>query len=178
MGGLAGEYLLRKHAWRWACLFLPLAGLMATLQAQAYPSSAHVEWPDHSYRGGWMSAFVWIREHTPKDAVFALDPEYMAIAADDQHGFRAVAERSALADDLKDSGAVSLFPQLADRWKSQVIAQQGWRRFGPADFERLADRYGVDWLVLERGQDTGGLACPYRNDAVSVCRISATQKSR
>jgi hypothetical protein len=38
-----------------------------------------------------------------KAAIFALDPNYMAIAGDDQHGFRAVAERSAIADNLKDS---------------------------------------------------------------------------
>jgi hypothetical protein len=114
---------------------------------------------------------VWIRGHTPKDAIFALDPNYMAIPADDQHGFRALAERSALADNLKDSGAVSLFPQLADEWKSQVAAEQGWQSFKLVDYRRLASRYGVGWLVLARGQGLTGLNCPYRNEAVNVCRL-------
>ena len=173
LGGLAGEYLLKNKTWRWCCFFLPLAAGMWTVQAQAYPFSAHIEWPGASYRSGWVSAFVWIRGHTPKDAIFALDPNYMAIPEDDQHGFRAVAERSVLADNRKDSGAVSLFPQLADEWKEQVTAQEGWRDFGLADYRRIGNRYGVGWLVLESGQRTEGLVCPYRNDAVSVCRVEA-----
>jgi hypothetical protein len=171
LGGLAGDYLLQNRAWRWCCFFLPLAAGMWTVQAQAYLASAHIEWPGATYRSGWVSAFVWIRGHTPKDAIFALDPNYMAIPDDDQHGFRALAERSVLADNLKDSGAVSLFPQLADEWKSQVAAQEGWRSFNLADYGRLASRFGVGWVVLARGQGLAGLVCPYRNAAVSVCRL-------
>jgi len=171
LGGLAGDYLLKNRAWRWCCFFLPLAAGMWTVQAQTYPSSAHIEWPGAGYRSGWVSAFLWIRGHTPKDAIFALDPNYMAIPEDDQHGFRALAERSVLADNLKDSGAVSLFPQLADEWKRQVSAQEGWRDFQPADYRRLASRFGVGWVVLARGQGLTGLVCPYRNEAVSVCRL-------
>jgi len=33
---------------------------------------------------------------------------------EDEHGFRALAERSMLADRVKDSGAVTMFPRLAD----------------------------------------------------------------
>ena len=171
LGGLAGEYVLRNRTWRWCCLFLPLAAGMWTLQVQAYPASPHVEWPGARYPSGWLTAFVWIRGHTPKGAVFALDPDYMALPGDDQHGFRAMAERSAMADNRKDSGAVSLFPQLAADWKKQVSAEAGWQHFGLADYRNLALQYGVDWLVLQRRQDTSGLVCPYRNDAVSVCRF-------
>jgi hypothetical protein len=173
LGGLLGDYLLKDRKWRWCLLFLPLAPAMWTIQAQAYPSSPHIEWPSASYHSGWLSAFIWIRGHTPKDAVFALDPNYMALPEDDQHGFRAVAERSALADNLKDSGPVALFPQLADLWKEQVVAQEGWRNFKLEDFRKLAARYGVGWLVLLRGQVVPGLVCPYQNDAVSVCRFDS-----
>jgi hypothetical protein len=172
LGGLAGEYLLKNRTWRWCCFFLPLAAGMWTVQAQAYPFSAHLEFPGAGYRSGWLSAFVWIRGHTPKDAIFALDPNYMAIPEDDQHGFRALSERSVLADNLKDSGAVSLFPQLADDWKGQVAAQEGWRDFQLADYRKLARGYGVGWVVLRRGQVLTGLDCPYHNDAVSVCRFA------
>jgi hypothetical protein len=177
LGGLIGDYLLRNKTWRWCCLFLPLGAVMWTIQAQAYPSCAHIEWPGARYQSGWLSAFTWIRGHTPKRAIFALDPEYMALPGDDQHGFRALAERSALADNVKDSGAVSLFPELAHLWKDQVVAQEGWQNFRLADFQKLANRYGVDWLVLQRGRAIAGLVCPYQNDMVSVCRFSSPAMS-
>jgi hypothetical protein len=68
----------------------------------------------------------------------------LAVPIDDQHGFRAVAERSVLADRLKDSGAVSLFPAFAADWKTQVDAQRGRRAFQLADFERLARGFPSD----------------------------------
>jgi hypothetical protein len=174
-GALIGEHVLKAHVWRWICLFVPLAAGMWTVQAQAYPASAHVEWPGARYSSGWPSSFIWIREHTPKEAIFALDPNYMAVSDDDQHGFRAIAERSALADNLKDSGAVSLFPELAGDWKSQVSVQNGWDHFALADFQHLADGYGVNWIVLERRQAVAGLDCPYQNQAVRVCRLGAAR---
>ena len=177
LGGLIGDHILKGERWRWCCLFLSLAIAMRTVQTHAYPFSEHIEWPGASYSSGWLSAFIWVRGHTPKKAIFALDPDYMAFSGDDQHGFRAVAERSALADNLKDSGAVSLFPQLADLWKRQVAAQQGWENFKLADFRNLAVTYGVDWFVLQRSQAIAGLVCPYQNEAVRVCRFEVTPTS-
>jgi len=170
LGGLIGEYALRRRVWRWLGLFVPLAVFMFFLQQSQFPSSVHVEWPGYRYHNTWNSAFLWIRLHTPKQAVFALDPNYMLLAGDDQHGFRAVAERSALADAVKDSGAVSLFPQLANHWKSQVEAQNGWEKFDLRDFERLATLYPVTW-ILTRSPGPAGLTCPYQNEGLSVCQI-------
>jgi len=119
-GGLIGEYVLRNRAWRWAALFAPLALSMWLLQRATYPSSSHIEWPGSVDSNPWVSAFLWIRANTPKDAVFALDPEYMVRPGEDLHGFRAIAERSALADREKDSGAASLFP--------------GWRMSGQSRY--------------------------------------------
>jgi hypothetical protein len=81
-----------------------------------------------------------------------------------------VAERSALADAVKDSGAVSLFPQLAEHWKSQVQAQKGWASFKRRDFEHVAKLYPVTW-ILTRSPGPAGLACPYQKEGLSVCRI-------
>ena len=114
LGGLIGEYALGNRVWRWLCLFVPLAVSMWALQRNAFLDSPHVEWPGVDSGNPWTSAFLWIRHNTPKGVVFALDPNYMRLLDEDQHGFRAVAERSMLADNVKDSGAVSLFPQLAD----------------------------------------------------------------
>ena len=170
LGGVLGERVLLRKPWRWAAVFVPLASGIWLLQAVSFPFSPHLEWPGWDGGNRWVAAFLWIREHTPKNAVFALDPNYMAAPEDDQHGFRAVAERSALADNLKDSGAVSLFPQLADQWKSQVVAQTGWDGFEFADFRRLARQYPVTWIVA-RQPNPGGLRCPYMNSELAVCRI-------
>ena len=172
LGGLIGDRLLRSSAWRWLCLFVPLAGGMFLLQQSQYPSSAHVEWPGYAYRNAWNSAFSWVRLNTPKDAVFALDPGYMLLAGEDQHGFRAVAERSALADAVKDSGVVSLFPGLADDWKSEVQAQTGWAKFDRRDFDHLATHYPVTWIVTSNPAPAG-LICPYRSEGLSVCHIGS-----
>jgi hypothetical protein len=172
LGGLIGEYALQTKVWRWLGLFVPLAASMWLLQQSSYPASPHVEWPGWASRNAWTSAFLWIRGHTPKGAVFALDPSYMLLPGEDEHGFRAIAERSVLADRVKDSGAVSLFPQLASQWKDQVQAQSGWENFRLADFENLAGQYPVTW-ILTRSPGPNGLTCPYQDRGLVVCRITA-----
>jgi hypothetical protein len=172
LGGLLGEYALQTKVWRWLGLFVPLAACMWLVQQASYPASPHVEWPGRVSGNTWTSAFLWIRGHTPKGAVFGIDPDYMLLPGEDEHGFRAVAERSVLADNVKDSGAVSLFPQLAGHWKDQVQAESGWKTFHLADFENLAGRYPVTW-ILTRGPGPSGLLCPYRNHDLAVCRIKA-----
>ena len=170
LGGLIGEYALQRVRWRWAALFAPLALSMLFVQRSSYASSSHIEWPGAGDRNRWNDAFVWVRDHTPKDAVFALDPDYMLRSGEDSQGFRAIAERSALADDIKDSGAVSLFPQLAGEWKRETNAQRGWARFRRADFENLARHYPVTWIVTRRPAPLG-LVCLYQNGEIAVCRI-------
>jgi hypothetical protein len=177
LGGLIGEYGIRGSVWRWAALFVPLAFGMTLLQASAFPASRHVEIPGWSSGNDWISAFEWIRDHTPTTAVFAVDPDYMVRPGEDSHGFRAVAERSVLADYVKDSGAVSLFPQLAVEWQSQVKAGRGIERFSPADFAKLRDRYPVTWILTAR-PGPAGLACPYDNATLAVCRMAEGMTSR
>ena len=171
LGGLIGEYAMGRSVWRWAALFVPRGLGMALMQEGAFPSSRHVEWPRWSNDGNsWMAAFFWIWQHTPKDAVFATDPNYMARPGEDAHGFRAVAERSVLADYVKDSGAVSLFPRLAAEWQNQVGAERGLDHFGPADFAQLAKRYPVTWILTTQ-PGPPGLVCPYANRELAVCRL-------
>jgi len=169
LGGLIGEYGIKKSLWRWVALFVPLALVMVLVQELTFPASEHVEWPGSNRGNTWISAFLWIRYHTPKGAVFALDPNYMAQPGEDSHGFRAVAERSALADNVKDSGAVSLFPQLAEEWKSEVDAGRGFDHFQLEDFRKLAREYPVTWILTARPRP--GLTCPYENKDLAVCRM-------
>ena len=170
-GGLMAEHILKDRVWRWLLLFLPLSGGMFYAQRQLYPASAHVEWPWSTTRNPWAQAFLWIRQNTPSDAIFALDPNFMGIPGEDSIGFRALAERSRLADTHKDSGAVSMFPPLAEEWWNEYQAQVNWKHFGPPDFEGLKRQYGVSWIVLE-SPGVPGLNCPYRNDAITVCQLN------
>ncbi len=170
LGGLLGKYLLQGRLWLSASFFLLLGTGMSLVQIASYPSSPHIELPWSAPRNPWVQAFLWIRHNTPKDAVFALDPNYIELPGEDRHGFRAISERSALTDAVKDSGVVSLFPQLAESWQAQQKAQESWTGFALADFQRLAQQYPVTWVVLQ-GPPPNGLACPYRNAAVTVCRI-------
>jgi hypothetical protein len=169
-GGLLGEFVLKDRAWRWALLFVPLCAGIVLAQRATFPATQYIEWPGRDPSNPWVQAFDWIRTNTPENAYFAMDPDAMELPEEDEHGFRAIAQRSLLADNVKDSGAVSMFPALAEDWKEQVVAQGGWKKFQLADFQKLNARYSVDWVVVEQpGVD--GLACPYENWRVRVCRI-------
>lgn len=171
-GGFLGEYVLRNRVWRWFLLFLPLSAGMFMAQRALFPASAHIEWPGTTPKNQWVQAFVWIRDNTPTNAIFALDPFHMRIPGEDENGFRAVAERSMLADAVKDSGAVSMFPPLAQEWLREVQAQSNWKNFRLQDFRRLQMEYGVSWVVLQQ-PGVAGLDCPYQNQAVQVCRLNS-----
>jgi len=169
-GGLLGQYVLKKHALRWLLLFIPFSAVMFYAQRQMYPATSHLELPGLVSRNEWVDAFRWISRNTPVDSQFALDPHYMDLPGEDYHGFRALAERSVLADEVKDAGMVARVPRLAPRWLREVEAQRGWRSFQRADFLRLKAEFAVDWVVLQV-PGVEGLACPYRNSEVMVCRV-------
>jgi hypothetical protein len=170
-GGLLAEFVLRNRWWRWLALFLPLCAAMFWVQRDLFPASPHIEWPGAKSRNDWVLAFEWARSYTPVDAIFALDPNYMDIPGEDENGFRAIAQRSMLADNATDNGAVSMFPAMAPEWWTQEQAQSGWQNFQLQDFRRLRARYGVSWVVLQQQQATADLRCPYRNRSVKVCAI-------
>lgn len=169
MGGLLAEFVLKNRVWRWLVVFVPLTVGMHFAERALFPASATVEWPGRSPKNPWAKAFVWARENTPVDAVFAMDPGYMNIPGEDQVGFRCLAERSRLADNTKDNGVVSMFPLLAERWLAEVKDQSPWSSLGKEDFARLKQNYGVGWLIVEQPGVTG-LDCPYENSTVRVCR--------
>jgi hypothetical protein len=170
MGGLLGEYVLKDRVWRWLLLFAPLSLGMFLAQRALFPASAQVEWPGATPKNPWAQAFLWIRQNTPVNAAFALDPEYMDAAGEDEIGFRCLAQRSRLADQVKDNGVVSMFPPLAEEWWAQVQAQTPWKSFRAEDFLRLKNTYGVGWVVVQQ-PGVAGLDCAYQNSAVRVCRI-------
>jgi hypothetical protein len=139
-------------------------------QRLIFPSSKHLEFPGRESANPWLEAFTWIRGNTPKDAYFALDPNYLALPGEDYHSFRALAERSQLADAIKDTAVVTQVPQLGPVWAKQVDAQAGWERFQFADFAQLRTQFGVGWLLVSN-PPPARLTCIWHNDRLSVCQI-------
>ncbi|MFZ0687967.1 MAG: DUF6798 domain-containing protein [Terriglobales bacterium] len=169
-GGLIGQKMLRRHAYRWVLLFVPLSLGMFWAQRATFPDTPHIEWPGAKPANSWVEAFNWIRLNTPPDALFALDPYYMKLPGEDFHSFRALAERSALADYVKDPSVATQVPSLAVRWKQEVDAQKNWTEFQAEDFAHLNTSSGVNWVVLALPA-AKGLNCPYFNSRVLVCQL-------
>jgi hypothetical protein len=132
-----------------------------------------VEWPWLTPRNRWQQAFLWIRSGTPGNAIFALDNDYIESAGEDAQGFRAIAERSAVADWYKDGGIASNFPQAALPW---LQGSQATEHLNSAtDAQRLArlKPFGVTWIVLPAEASTG-FPCPFINARVRVCRVAVS----
>jgi hypothetical protein len=169
-GCLLGRHFLDQRIGRWALFLVAVNGGMFLSQRLMFRSSEHLEFPGREPANPWLQAFEWIRGNTPKDAYFALDPNYLALPGEDYHSFRALAERSQIADAIKDTAVVTQVPQLGPAWAKQVDAQAGWDHFQFADFARLRAQFGVGW-VLVSNPPPARLICIWHNDRLSVCRI-------
>lgn len=171
LGGIAGEYFAKGRPWVIAAMVLPLAAGMFAVARRTYPRSPQVELPSSTSSNPWVNTLLWIRRNTPEDAVFAVDSRYFKDPVVDVHGFRAISERSDLADYYKDGGVVSLFPNLAVEWKEMSDATYGLNHFSGAQFQLLRREYPeVTWTVIH-GPEPGGMDCPYQRDGFSVCRM-------
>ncbi len=169
-GCLLGKYFLKASFWRWAVFLLVINGGMLISQLMLFPNSPHLELPGERPSNPWLQAFAWIRHNTPIDAYFALNPYYLAVPGEDYHSFRALAERSQLADAIKDTAVVTQVPDLAPEWNKQVVAQKGWSHFRLADFERLKSEFGVNWVLVSYPQPSG-LDCRWHNTSLAVCQV-------
>ena len=170
LGGLIGQYALKSRVWRWAAFLMLANGGMLMAQRAEFRASQHLEWPGRAPENPWLQAFAWIRANTPADAYFALDPHYLELPEEDFHAFRALAERSQLADAVKDAATVTQVPELGAEWDREVQAGEGWVHFGPDDFERLKRDFGVNWVVVALPQ-VAGLNCRWHNQLLAVCAI-------
>ncbi len=175
IGAFLGERLLRRSAARWISSFALLALIMLCAERYTFPNSSHFESPWLEPRNGWERAFEWIRVSTPVDALFALDAHYVTQPGEDAQTFRAVAERSAIADYSKDGGEASITPTLTALWFTGQAAQTDLN--SATDAKRIAKLrpLGVNWVVLPGGTPTD-FTCSYADEAVKVCRLPAPQR--
>jgi hypothetical protein len=156
---------------------LALSAWMFAVQRATFPSSPHLELPWRT-RGlpqdpmnSWSRAFLWARSHTPQDALFAIDADYITLPGEDAQAFRATAQRSVLPDFSKDGGEASITPALADLWQQGVQAQSNLS--AEPDVVRTARLrpLGVTWMVL-RSTAPSAYPCPYDNGVAKVCSLS------
>jgi hypothetical protein len=169
-GAYLGRYVLKAHIWRWGIVLLLANGGMFVAQRQLFAGTPHIELPSMATANPWLQAFDWIRQNTPQDAYFAVDPNYTSSPGEDYHCFRPLAERSMLADANKDASTVTKEPELGPAWALQSEARKGWEHFQLADFKRLKAQFGVDWVLVSYPQP-GGLACRWHNQSLAVCQI-------
>lgn len=175
-GGWIGNYLHEKMNSRKAerVALAVLAACIATplfvAQLEIYPASQHLEFPWRQPTNGWSRAFVWCREHTSQNALFAMDAHYITVEGEDAQNFRSIALRSSLPDYSKDGGVASVSPSLAADWLVGVAAQSNLNRRSDADrLAQLAPLH-VDWIVLPQTSATS-FPCAYRNEVAKVCRL-------
>ena len=142
----------------------------AVRRTYTFPNSAHFEAPGREPINSWERAFEWIRVSTPVDALFALDANYVTQPGEDAQTFRAIAERSAVADYSKDGGEASITPTLTALWFTGQVAQTGLNT--TTDARRIATLrpLGVSWIVLPSEAVTD-FACSYADKVVKVCRL-------
>ena len=169
-GALLGRYLVKTNLARWAIYLVVINSGMFAAQRALFSGSEHLELPGSKTSNPWLQAFAWIRVNTPADSYFAMDPYYLTAPGEDYHSFRALAERSQLADMVKDTSVVTQVPELGPLWEREVDAQAGWNHFKLADFKRLKTEFGVDWVLVSYPQAVG-LACRWHNDSLAVCQI-------
>ena len=174
LGAAGAEWVLKRQPVRWAVALALLCGVMAFADRQTFPDSPHLELPHVLFHGAsenpWEQAFLWIRQNTPKDALFALDANYIAKPGEDAQCFRAIAERSALPDYSKDGGEVSITPRLAPAWAAGQAAQARLSTETDAQRESTLGPLGVTWMVLDSAAVTD-FPCGFENSAVKVCRL-------
>lgn len=171
LGAFIGAEFLHRKLWRWACFIVVSGSSMFYVQTQTYPHSAHLEFPWNHSTNGWQQAFLWIREHTPNNALFALDATYISAAGEDSQNFRAMAERSALPDSSKDGGLAAIAPELASEWSYGESLQRHLDRGSDLNRVNKLAPLAVTWVVLSSHAETA-FPCPFQNQSVKVCRVS------
>jgi len=168
-GGILAVVMARSRFVGITLLTALLAGLFAA-EPVAWRGCNRIEWPDASPENPYQQAFLWIRDHTPRSAIFAFNPRLVYLHEEDEQGFRAMAGRDHLADD-KDAGIVTVQPGLADRWAQQRNAELEVDRMTDAQRRALLAPLGATWVLLPPDAETD-LSCPYWNAVVRVCRMS------
>jgi hypothetical protein len=154
-------------------VLLALAATMFYVQRQTFPASEHLElpWRAQQNPNPWVRAFLWARDNTPPDALFALDAKYVNEDGEDAQTFRATALRSAVPDFSKDGGEAAITPSLATQWQQGANAQINLSTETDTIRDPRLRPLGVTWMVLHSTAPTAH-PCLYDNGSIKVCRLA------
>jgi hypothetical protein len=154
-------------------ILLALAATMFYVQRQTFPASDHLELPWRAQRSPnpWVQTFLWCRDNTPPDALFALDAKYVNEDGEDAQTFRPIALRSALPDYSKDGGEAAITPSLATQWQQGANAQANLSTETDAARDARLVPLNVTWMVLHAAAPTTH-PCPYNNGTIKVCNLA------
>jgi len=157
-------------------IILALAATMFYVQRQTFPASEHLEFPSRTQQNPnpWVQAFLWARDNTPPEALFALDTKYVNEDGEDAQTFRPIALRSALPDFSKDGGEAAITPSLATQWLQGAVAQTNLSTETDAVRDAHLLPLGVTWMVLHAAAPTAH-ECPYNNGVIKVCSLTAAR---
>jgi hypothetical protein len=151
-------------------VLVAFAAVMFTVQRSAFPASIHIEFPFTNNPNPWTQAFLWARDKTPRNALFAIDADYITTPGEDAQTFRATAQRSVLPDHSKDGGEAAITPALAGAWLIGATAQANLSALEDSARDARLVPLGVKWMVLHTEASTRHI-CPYRNDVVKICSL-------
>jgi hypothetical protein len=160
----------RQRRYLPALLLLLIAAGMFAAQRDTFPASIHLELPDRTNPNPWVRAFLWARDNTPPNVVFALDARYINQPGEDAQTFRAISLRSALPDFSKDGGEAAITPALASAWQRAAIAQSTLSTSSDAERDARILPLGATWMIVRAATPTAH-PCPYVNNTVKVCRL-------
>jgi hypothetical protein len=168
------NWKLQTFSWIPPLTISLFAAVMFLVQRDTFPGSPHIELPGVTSHNPWVQAFLWARENTPRNALFALDAHYISAHHEDAQTFRAIAQRSALPDFSKDGGEASITPPLAPLWQQGYKAQLNLSNTpDPIRDGRLLP-LGVTWILIDSTAPTHH-TCPYNNGTVKICRLALAQ---
>lgn len=154
-----------------AIFIIAMAAVMCFVQRQSFPLSFHLELPWRAPNPNpWVQAFLWAKQNTPQDALFALDARYVNTDGEDAQTFRAIALRSAVPDYSKDGGEASITPPLAPLWQQGATAQKDLSNQSDTIRDEHLRIFGTTWMVLHSAAVTAH-PCPYDNGTVKVCQL-------
>jgi hypothetical protein len=136
----------------------------------SWPDCRRIEWPGAGPVNPYQQAFLWIRSNTPRNAVFAFNPQLVYVPNEDEQGFRANARRDHLADD-KDAGIAAVLPFLATRWATQRNPAFSVDKMSDHDRRAVLQPLGATWLLLPPEAPTD-YPCLWQNSVAKICRIT------
>jgi hypothetical protein len=110
--------------------------------------------------GSWRAAQDWVRENTPRSAVFLTPPK--------EAGFRVFSERTVVGE-WKDGTQQYFDDGFVGEWGSRMeTLGDDYAQLADDQILALAARYGASYIVLPRRPPRPGLVQVYRNPTFAI----------